>query len=392
MAIRTTYDTYVRSAAGADVDAQPFGLGVNMRFTLLYLENGKVGLRTQSNNYITAIPGNPGRVGDISVLKPWETFELIKNTDGTFSFKSFHDTYLTATPAAEGGRLQAKSPFGDSAKFTLVELQGPFTITKEEKVAIRSFYGTYVRSLYDSPVDVHTSITDQAKFSLLHLSDGRVGLRNSNGFFVSTTQESPGRVVEMVWLKSWETYELIQNSDGNVNFKSSHSTYLIADPAGDGAHLRARNTLGDDAKFTLVYLDNDQFQVVREEKVAIQTVFGTYVRSLPNSNIDVQSSVNDQAKFSLLYLKNGNVGLRTANNTFVSILPGNAGKVSVNDSLQKWESFRLIQNWDGSVSLKTANGEFLRANFGGEGSSIEAQLNGNLGPSTRFNLVQLESA
>jgi len=257
-------------------------------------------------------------------------------------------------------------------------------------VAIKTSFGTFVRAAPGSDVDSQLSDSVVLDLTLLHLNNGRVGIRTPNKNYVTAVGGDPGRVGDISWLKSWETFEMIKNSDGTVSFKTEHGTYLTASPLSEGGRILARNGLRDSAKFTII--EDQPFAVVREEKVAIQTVFGTYVRSLPNSGIDVGSSITDQAKFSLQYLKNGKVALKTANNTYVCAPPEDSAKVIIQTWLNTWESFTMIENCDGSVTFRTTHGGFLRANFGGDGSVITTQSKADLGSSTRFKIVRLETA
>jgi hypothetical protein len=134
------------------------------------------------------------------------------------------------------------------------------------------------------------------------------------------------------------------------------------------------------------------FAVVREEKVALKTHHGTYVRAHPGgegSRVDIQTYIGEWEKFTLLYLQNGKVALRTIHNTYIRTHPGREGsKVDIQNQINVWETYDLIRNPNGTVSFRSIHGTYLRAHPGREGATLDTQT--YLDAWEQYQLVSLE--
>jgi hypothetical protein len=136
----------------------------------------------------------------------------------------------------------------------------------------------------------------------------------------------------------------------------------------------------------------NQFQVDREERVAVKSAHGTFIRCHPGgegSRVDLQTQIGDWEKITLQYLTSGKVALRTWHNTYVRTHPGGEGsRVDIQGYLNAWETYDLIRNADGTVSFRSIHGTYLRAHPGGEGARLDTQT--YLAPWEKFNLVPLD--
>ena len=87
------------------------------------------GIRSSiTNRYIQALPGEDGSRLQFGLfeIRGWETFEIIPNVDGTFSFKTYHGTYWSAkkpdgdcNDSGCHGILDLQTKIGPSEKFRI---------------------------------------------------------------------------------------------------------------------------------------------------------------------------------------------------------------------------------------------------------------------------------
>jgi len=95
------------------------------KFFLLYLDNGKVALKTDHGKFVSAT-GDDGCCNWILKAETpdrgeSEEFSLINAGDGKLAFKTYHGTYVSATSAEQCWKVRAKTrKLGDWEKFTLI--------------------------------------------------------------------------------------------------------------------------------------------------------------------------------------------------------------------------------------------------------------------------------
>jgi uncharacterized protein YgiM (DUF1202 family) len=128
VALITFHGRYV-TAMGADRDwvlrAETTELKDWEKFTLLYLDSGKVAFRTFHGRYVTAMGADPDWVlrAETTELKDWEKFTLIDLDNGRVAFMTFHGRYVTAMGADRDWVLRAETAeLKDWEKFELVPL------------------------------------------------------------------------------------------------------------------------------------------------------------------------------------------------------------------------------------------------------------------------------
>ena len=66
-------------------------------WTIQYLDNGRVAIKSAFGTYIRAHPGGDNAIVELKKgsISPWETYELVHNNDdGSVSFRTVHSTYL----------------------------------------------------------------------------------------------------------------------------------------------------------------------------------------------------------------------------------------------------------------------------------------------------------
>ena len=95
----------------------------------------RIVFRSGHNKWLVSENGKDGINNNRVVIGSWEKFRTVFNDDGTVSIKTWQNGYLSAK--SNGKREAVQSNIGSSEKFKMF-------IYKDEKVALRTFYGKWV--------------------------------------------------------------------------------------------------------------------------------------------------------------------------------------------------------------------------------------------------------
>ena len=228
------------------------------KFTILYLEDGKVALKTPQGTYIRTRSTGAGALVDVaSSIGPHEIYEPIKNSDGSVSFRTYFNNYLRIQKK-DDGRLfpDTQTYIGRCEKFTVLN---SFSALKEQTGALKTVHGTFVSVRPEATEAVATQKTekgDTEKLTLVTLLSGKVAIRTAKGAYLSVHSENPLAPVDsQAKIDDHATFDLVQNSDGSISFKSFLGTYLRADEGGEGADITTQAYNKDWEHFTPVGLD-----------------------------------------------------------------------------------------------------------------------------------------
>ena len=347
------------------------------KFTILYLEDGKVALKTPQGTYIRTRSTGAGALVDVaSSIGDWEKYDLIKHSDGTLSFKSAHNNYLRIYKTDEGPTvLDTQTDINVYEKYAIVD---PSTGLTEQTVALKTSEGYYVRaSPAGSSTNLGASLVLGATeiLTMVTVQSGMVAFRTPQGTYIRTRSTGAGALVDVASsIGPHEIYEPIKNSDGSVSFKTYFNNYLRIQKKDDGRLFPDTQTyIGRCEKFTVL----NSFSALKEQTGALKTVHGTFVSVRPEATEAVatqKTEKGDTEKLTLVTLLSGKVAIRTAKGAYLSVHSENPlAPVDSQAKIDDHATFDLVQNSDGSISFKSFQGTYLRADEGGEGADITTQ-------------------
>ena len=122
-AIKSCHGTYLRANAGflygTTVDTQVY-VGKNEKWTLMKNADGTYSFQSFHGTFLSA-----GSNGTFVVAKPrpgpFEMFSLEKESDETFCIRTHTKHYIQVHPGEEGSRVDITSDYGPCARFTFEE-------------------------------------------------------------------------------------------------------------------------------------------------------------------------------------------------------------------------------------------------------------------------------
>ncbi len=126
-ALKSFHENFVRvsSQAGVTTVDQTAQIGETEKLTLIFLESGKVAIRTPQGGYISVESAEDfSPLSVLSQIADSAIFDLIRNPDGTVTFKSAQGNYLRADEGGEGAAVNTQSYIGTWESFTVVDFDG----------------------------------------------------------------------------------------------------------------------------------------------------------------------------------------------------------------------------------------------------------------------------
>jgi hypothetical protein len=98
-----------------------------------------------------------------------------------------------------------------------------------------------------------TAIGTWETFVMLQFSDGQVAFRSLNGNYLQATSGGGSNVTcKGAWAHSWERWTMVKNSDNTYSFKAANGNYMTAESSGD--LTSNRTAIGSWEKFSIVDL------------------------------------------------------------------------------------------------------------------------------------------
>ena len=98
-----------------------------------------------------------------------------------------------------------------------------------------------------------TAIGTWETFVMLQFSDGQVAFRSMNGHYLQATSGGGSNVTcKGSWAHSWERWTMVKNTDNTYSFKAANGNYMTAESSGD--LTSNRTAIGSWEKFSIVDL------------------------------------------------------------------------------------------------------------------------------------------
>jgi len=226
-------------------------------FTLVYLSEDKVALKTANGHYLVAEENGQANASR-TAIGPWETFTLMPQGGNKIALRSVHGKMLVAE---ENGALNAnRTGVGPWETFELIQLEGPTQSTAqvkvERRIALRSLaHQKYVGAQNGGGAGAFASNPSQASdetLVLVPLGENKVALRSPTGHYYAAAANGSVNVPRQQ-VGEAETFHMEQQSDGSYAFKSHYGQYLVAEESGE---LNAnRPAPGPWERFVLVELE-----------------------------------------------------------------------------------------------------------------------------------------
>ena len=240
ISLRTHHDTYLTATTkSAATDPHTFD---KERFSLVPQGGGKVALYNHAFHVYLGMPedGSPFHAKEVG---DWETFDLIKNDDGSISFKSHWGTYLGAH---ENGSWFLADKIGSWERFRrgAHPSLGHYQIDTYhgEKWSSDRYKLIAVGRHYKGPEIGATEHRNVVTFFVTSYGDGTVSIRegwdafplkfvtaHKDGGVSMENQLSPlgdRGVAKGVFDDKTQRFELVRNPDGRVAFKTPFDTYI----------------------------------------------------------------------------------------------------------------------------------------------------------------------
>ncbi len=230
-------------------------IGTNETFDLIRNDDGTVNLRAASDNSLVTADnaGASALIANRTAVGPWETFDLIPNADGSVSFRAHaNGDIVTADNAGASPLIANRTAIGTWEEFDLVY----DTVAVSLRAHANGDIVTADNAGASSLIANRTAIGPWEEFDLIHNSDGSVSFRaHANGDIV--TAENAGAaplIANRTAIGGWEEFNLIPNSDGSVSLRANANGDIVtADNAGASPLIANRTTIGSWEEFDLIY-------------------------------------------------------------------------------------------------------------------------------------------
>jgi len=202
------------------------------RWNLVHVPGGKVAFKNHHGKFLQAFPDR--RAGcEAREAHDWESFTLIPHRSG-YAIRSSHGTYLRGTIDGkpdfdsteprewETFRLVSSGGFPSSGGSPSSSGPGAGLVT------LHSHHRTFLTGRPDGTCDLAREAYDWERWTLVHLSGGKVAFRDHHGKYL---QAFPDRRAgcEAREANDWESFTLVPHRGGYA-VRSHHGTYLRATP------------------------------------------------------------------------------------------------------------------------------------------------------------------
>ncbi|WP_433284309.1 PKD domain-containing protein [Micromonospora sp. CA-244673] len=238
---------YTASAtAGQGVVADQLTLGAAGQLDLADAGNGKVALFSRATHRYL------GNIGSVLPLRTDvtanETFDLLRNSDGTVSLQN-GDTYV-GTPSGTAPLTVTATTIGSREKFYRVNVADA---DRSFKAGANGRYVTAENAGAKPLIASRTSVGPWERFDLADLGNGQIGVfAHANNRFVCADNGGLNPLIaNRASAGAWETFTLVRNTDGTVSLKATvNSRYVTADSGGAKPLIANRTSIGPWEKFT----------------------------------------------------------------------------------------------------------------------------------------------
>ena len=235
--------------------ADSTSIGKNETFDLIRNPDGTVNLRAASDNDLVTAEnaGASPLIANRTAVGQWETFNMIYNADGSVSFQSqANGDYVTADDAGASPLIANRTAIGAWEEFDIVH----DTVT----VSLRAHANGDIVTADDagaSPLIANrTAVGPWETFDMSYNADGTVSfLAHANGTYVTADPAGLNPLIaNRTVVGSWEEFDLIANSDGSISLRANaNSDFVTADDAGASPLINNRTAIGAWEEFDLVY-------------------------------------------------------------------------------------------------------------------------------------------
>ncbi|WP_167667287.1 right-handed parallel beta-helix repeat-containing protein [Micromonospora narathiwatensis] len=237
------------TTAGIGVAANQPALGAAAQFDLADAGNGKVALFSRATRrYLT----NGGSVLPLSTaVTSSETFDLLRNADGTVSLKAGINNRYVSAPSSTASLVASATTIGTREKFYRVNVADN---ERTFKAGINKRHVTAESAGSKPLIANRTAAGLWEKFTLVDLGNGQVALfaRVNNRFVVAESAGTKPLIANRTTVGPWERFTLIRNTDGTVSLKAGiNNRYVVAESAGTKPLIANRTAIGPWEKFTL---------------------------------------------------------------------------------------------------------------------------------------------
>ncbi|MFC0029551.1 PKD domain-containing protein [Micromonospora chaiyaphumensis] len=235
------------SSVGQVVAADKTIPGADAQFDLADAGNGKVAVLSRAaGRYLV----NSGAIlPNSQAVTDEETFDLIRNADGTVSLRWSGRGYVGVNASAQ--LVATATAIGTREKFYRVNVADA---DRSFKAGANGRYVTAESGGTKPLIANRTSVGPWERFDLVDLGNGQFGLfaRANNRFVCADGTGTKPLIANRTSVGAWEKFALLPNADGTVSFKATvNSRYVTADSGGAKPLIANRTAIGPWERFTL---------------------------------------------------------------------------------------------------------------------------------------------
>jgi carbamate kinase len=202
-------------------------------------------------------------------------------------------------------------------------------------------------------------------FELIDLGNNKVALRANNGQYVCA-EGGGGRevVANRDQIRSWETFEFIDLGNNRLALRAHNGQYVCAEGGGGREVMANRDQIRSWETLGLVDLESD-----RITRIGLAANNGQYVCAEGGGGREVvanRDQIRSWETFELIDLGGNRLALRAHNGQYVCAEGGGGREVVANrDQIRSWETFELIDLGNNRLALRAHNGQYVCAEGGG---------------------------
>ena len=235
--------------------ADATSIGTNETFDLIRNPDGTVNLRAATDNDLVTAEnaGASPLIANRTAVGQWETFDMVYNADGSISFQAqANGDYVTAGNAGASPLIADSTTNGPAQEFDLVH----DTVT----VSLRAHANGDIVTADDagaSPLIANrTAVGPWETFDMVYNTDGTVSfLAHANGTYVTADPAGLNPLdANRTAIGQWEEFSLLANSDGSMSLRAhANGDIVTAENAGASPLINNRTAIGPWEEFDLIY-------------------------------------------------------------------------------------------------------------------------------------------
>ncbi|MBB6214506.1 hypothetical protein HNQ80_000586 [Anaerosolibacter carboniphilus] len=265
----------------------------------------------------------------------------LNNVKMTVSIKTFNGKYLCAENGGGSELTANRNKVGEWEIFQMVDLGKGY-------IALKGCNGDYVSVSKDGKnVYVDSDEIGQREiFQLINLDNNKIAFKTYNKNYMCAEDGGGGKVVaDRKKIGDWETFELIETGDDQIDFEgleyiallAANGKYLCAEDGGGNAVVANRDQIGSWETFEIIKVDRNT--------VVLKTSNGKYLylQDEEDGNINAKATkISDRAKFVFSDLGNDRVALKASNGKYVTV--EDEDEIAANSKeVNKWSTFKIIK-------------------------------------------------